>query len=308
MKNYSNKRVMCLVLCLVMCISLLVGCGTTDNKGDTVVSGDVVATIDGKEITRDSVGTDLLAAEQEVISSYINSEMLSTFFKDVKITDEEVNLQLELMKSQVGEDNWPMYLVYYGGGSEETFKTTLKQSMRQEKYISEKANGIEVTDEELATKYNENPDNYNIAVLDVLFFSDVETLNKGIALMNEGKSLEEIATSVGLTISNDEHTYYNSENLKWSKSFSESKVGDMLTTDSESGSLVIGRIKALNAGLDNTTVKEDILSNIRYEKAYDLTEKEYVELLKKTKVEIMGQPYSLYDNSSELEDTNSIVD
>lgn len=312
MKKYINKNVVCLVLCGVLCTSILAGCSTdTSNKGTASLNGNVVATIDGKEINRESVGDKLLTAEQEVISSYINSEMLATFFKDVKITDEEVNLQLELMKKQVGEENWPMYLVYYGGGDEETFKETLKQSMRQEKYISEKSKTVEVSDEEITAKYNENPDNYNIAVLDVIFFSDAETLNKGIVLMEDGKSLEEISTALAIDISKDEHTYYNSENLKWSTSFSSAKVGDMITTEAESGSLVIGRIKTLNVGLDNTTVKEDITSNMKYEKAYEATEKEYIELLKKTKVEIMGEPYSLYkdaENTDGLTESEGLTD
>lgn len=296
MKKYLNKRLMGVLLCIVMCFSLLVGCGGNANEGNNTSSTkDIVAVLDGKEISRETVGDNLLLAEQEVIAEYIKADLQDKLFKDVEVTEEEVTLQLELMKAQVGEESWPMYLVYYGGGDEETFKETLKKSMKQEKFIAKKAETIEITEEEILERYNTNPDSFNIAVLDTIFFSDVETLEQGITLMNEGKTLEEISEELGIEIYQDEHTYYNSDNLNWSKSLSESKVGDMITTDFESGSLVIGRVKTLNAGLENSVVKDDIVKNLKYEKAYADTEHEFIHLMIDAEVEIMGQPYTLYD-------------
>ena len=131
MKVNYFKKIMCGVLVVVMLLAL-VACGTEDVKDDTNVSTDnvseenleteslntVVAVINGKEVTRKDVGDTLLESEKEIISEYIYKSMISEFFKDTEVTDTEIELQLQLIKTQVGENNWAMYLMYYGGGSE----------------------------------------------------------------------------------------------------------------------------------------------------------------------------------------------
>lgn len=311
MSKFLSKRVVSGVLVGVLALSCLAGCSTngnnTNKSGETENGSSVVATINGDSVARSEVGTDLLDAEKEVISEYVYNKMLEKFFSDVEVTDTEVNLQIEMMKAQVGEESWPIYLTYYGGGSEETFKTTLKQSLRQEKYISERSEKVEISDEELETKYNESPDKYNIAVLNVVFLSDAEQLNKAIELKDSGKTLQEIATELSLEISEKEHTYFESDSLNWSTPFNACKVGDIVTTDAESGSYVIGEIVELNKGITNTVVRDDLLKSMKYDKAFAEVEAEYVEFLKTQKVEIMGEPYSLYQEE-ETEDSGEEVD
>lgn len=310
MSKFLSKRVVSGVLVGVLALSCLAGCST---NGDNTKSGEaengasVVATINGDSVARSEIGTDLLEAEKEVISEYVYNKMLEKFFSGVEVTDTEVNLQIEMMKAQIGEESWPIYLTYYGGGSEETFKTTLKQSLRQEKYISERSERVDVSDEELETKYNESPDKYNIAVLNVVFLSDADQLTKAIGLKDSGKTLKEIATELSLEVSEKEHTYFESESLNWSTPLNDCKVGDIVTTDAESGSYVIGEIVELNKGITNTVVRDDLLKSMKYDKAFAEVEAEYVEFLKTQNVEIMGEPYSLYQEEN-TEDSGEEVD
>ena len=304
MKGNFGKKVMCGLLAATMMMSLA-ACGSNDgtkvdsNSTTATVEGNdsIVAVINGKNVTRSDVGADLLTAEQDVISSYVYTQLQSEFFKDVEITADQLALQLSMIKAQVGEEQWPVYLAMYGGGSEEAFTEMLKESLKSEQYISKKMETVEVTDAELSEKYNVIPDHYNIALLDVIFFSDVPQLTEAKKLYDEGKTFDEIAETMELEISPDEHTYFESESLTWSKDFNDCVVGDILFSGDDSGSLVIARVKELNIGLDNPTVKKDLTDSIKYEKAYEIANEEYGEFLKEQKVTIMGEDYPLYDDT-----------
>lgn len=298
------KKIFSIVLAMVMMLSLC-ACGDTAKSGSGVESKDtVVAVFNGKEITRGDVGDDLIMAEQDAIMNYVYSQVVKEFFKDVEVTDSEADLQMELMKAQVGEEQWPIYLAMYGGGTEESFREMLIDSLRQEKYISEKGESVEITDEKLASLYDANPDYYNIAVLDVVFMGDVNALAEAKKLYGEGKSLEEIAEALGSEVSSNEHTYFDSDGLTWEKNFNDCSVGDIVFSGEDSGSLVIGRVKELNIGISNPTVRQDMIDMLKYEEAYNQTNEEYIEFLKTKTVTIFGEEFPLYEEeATDVSDT-----
>lgn len=316
MKVNYFKKIMCGVLAVIMLLALA-ACGTEDVKDNTNVDNSVdnvsnenleteslntvVAVVNGKEVTRKDIGDALLTSEKEIISEYVYKSMISEFFKDIEVTDTDLELQLQLIKAQVGEDNWNMYLMYYGGGSEEAFKVTLTESLKQEKFIESKKADVSLSDEDIAAVYNEDPDSHNIVVLDVIFFGDVENLNKAKELYNGGKSLEEVAIAMETEISSNEHAYFKSENLTWSKSFNDCVVGDIVFSNEDSGSYVMARVKELNKGIDNPTVKNDLKDTLIYEKAYEIANNEYIEFLKKQTVTIFGEDYPLYSEEHSAE-------
>lgn len=292
MKKYS--KLMSLILAGGLMCSLA-ACGSTGQTNGVENSNSIVAEIDGTTYTRGEVGDSLLTAEADAITTHLLSVLQNDFFKDVTVTDDEVNLQLETMKAQVGEENWPMYLAYYGGGSEDSFREQLKVSLRQEKYIQGISNTITLEESEIEEAYNENPDSYNIAVLDVIFFGDADALSKGVDLVNQGYTLDEIATELEMEISEDEHTYYSTDNLTWNKELSTCSVGDMIYTAEDSGSYVVGEIVELNSGLDNAKVHDDLENSLKYSKAYEQVNTEYEDFVKSKTVKIMGEEYSIVD-------------
>ena len=311
MKGNLSRKLICGALAGVMMFSL-VGCGNTDTtKPDDSANSNVVAEVEGndtvvavvngKNVTRSEIGDELIAAEKDVISGYIYDMMLQEFFKDVEVSDTEVDLQMQMIKGQVGEDSWPMYLAYYGGGSEEAFKEILKGSLRQESYISSKMEDITIEESVIKEQYDADPNSHNIAVLDVVFFDTVEDMNKAKDMYAQGKTLEDIAKEFEYDIFEDEHTYFYSEGLTWSANFADCKVGDYVFSGEDSGSLVIGRIVELNTGVDNEKVKEDLVNNLKYDEAYNLVNKEYEDFLKEQTVQIFGEDFPLFDETTASE-------
>jgi hypothetical protein len=304
MKVNLSKKIVCGVLAGMMAMSLCAcsGDGTTTagNTTATVEGSDtVVAVLNGQNVTRSEVGSDLVAAEKDAISAYIYTKLQSEFFSDVEVSESDLNLQLATIKGQVGEEQWPLYLAMYGGGSEEAFTEMLRESLKSEQYISKKMETVSVTSDELNEAYNANPDHYNIAVLDVIFFGDVAQMNQAKEHYNAGKTFDEVAEAMNLQISSNEHAYFYSDSLTWEKDFNDCVVGDVIFSGEDSGSLVFARIKELNMGLDNPTVKNDLTESIKYEKAYEIANKEYGEFLKEQKLTIFGEDFPLYDDTTE---------
>lgn len=292
MKKYS--KLMSLILAGGLMCSLA-ACSTSEQSGEIENANSIVAEIDGTTYTRGEVGDTLLTAEADAITAHLLSVLQSEFFKDVTVTDDEVTLQLELMKTQVGEENWPMYLAYYGGGSEEAFSDQIRASLRQEKYIQGVSDTITLEESEIEEIYNGDPDAYNIAVMDAIFFGDPDALAAGVELVNQGHTLDEIATELEMEISEDEHTYYSTDSLTWNKELNTCAIGDIVYTADDSGSYVIGEIVELNEGLSNTKVHEDLESSLKYSKAYEQVSNEYEEFIAGKTIKIMGEEYSIVD-------------
>lgn len=298
----SKKLVQWVSLCLVFVLLLCTGCANADVSGDAGQSGSavveqgdsVVAVVNGENITREMIGDALLDAEKEVISTYIYEQMLEKFFADIEITDEELELQLQIMKGQVGEDSWDLYLAYYGGGSEEDFREMLRKSLKQEKYIAAISETLEIPEEDLAETYASNPDYYNIAVLDVIFLTTEEYYAQALELYNGGSTLEEISEATGLEIAPNEHTFYTSDSLTWSTALPDAEVGSLLYTTTDSGSWLIARVVEKHEGLEDEKVREQLEDELRYDLAYAQTEKDYAAFLDEQVCSIMGSEYDLY--------------
>lgn len=299
------KRNILVILSVILILSLSIVCLTgcdgekvdkTDGTSVSVDNSEVVAVIDGKEVKRDEVGEALLNAEQTVIAEYLMKGVYTDFvgtLKDIVVTDEELNLQLELMKNEYG-DMFELVIQSEGYATEEDFKVELKKQMIQSKYIEQKADSIEIPKEEYLKKYNDNKGSYDIVVMDAIFLETEENLSKATELKKAGKSLEDIASALSLEIMPNEHTYYQSSNITWDVDFYKAKIGDLAITKTGSGNYVIGKIKELNKGIENQKVLDNLLDEMKYEKGYDAVEKEFIEYIKARKVTIFGKEYNLY--------------
>lgn len=297
-----NFKVISVLLVVIIAVLGLSACSDNKEEKEANVSvnvGEVVAVIDGKDITRDEIGEDLLLAEQDVISNYIYGEVYKEFFKDVEVTEDELTVHIDMMKAQVGEDQWDMYLAYYGGGNEENFREQMISSLKQEKRIKEKSNSITLTDSEIKEAYDANPGGFDFVVMDAIYLGTEEELSKATDLVKSGKSLEEISTELDIEISKDAHTNHTSD-IKWSKDLYEATVGEVLYTTVDSGNYVVGKITAKNEGLTNSEVKTLIEEDLKYNKAFSEVEKEYIEFMKTKKVTIMGKDFPLYEEEEEV--------
>lgn len=297
------KKLVSLALCGALVFSLA-GCASGEKMES---NSSVVATVNGENITREDVGADFVTMEKEAILSYLNTKLVSEFFADVEVPDEEVQLQMDLIKSQLGsEEQWNLYLMYYGGGSEEAFKEMVRESYRTEKYISEKMKTLTISDEKLAETYNKNPNQYNIALMDAIFFGEVGQIDIAKEKLNNGESMEEIATFLGTEVYPDRNTYFESD-IIWEVDLNTAKVGDIVFTTTDSGSYVMGKIKELNIGLDNPTVKKDLMDSMLYEEAYALVDAEVGEYLKKQNIMIFGEEASLVEEETAASSSETLT-
>ena len=292
-----SKKILSLVLVLVVLVLCFVGCGkneteTGSDKSTTVADNSVVATINGKDITREDIGQDLVDAQKSVIEQYIYAELQKEFFNKVEVTDKEIDETIEKYKTNVGADNWDMYLMLYGGGSEDEFRKMLVDEIKLEKSVNEKAEKLTIKDGDLQAKYDENPNSYNIAVMDVVFLGE-EQVDSAKAMYDEGKTIEEISTALNVEISKDEHCYFESE-IVWEKPISTLKVGDMNITTKDSGNYIVGKVVELNVGISNVKVKEDLTQIVKQEKGFEELNKEYQEFLKKSTASIFNEDITLY--------------
>jgi len=297
-----NFKVISVLLVVIIAVLGLSACSDNKEEKEANVSvnvGEVVAVIDGKDITRDEIGEDLLLAEQDVISNYIYGEVYKEFFKDVEVTEDELTVHIDMMKAQVGEDQWDMYLAYYGGGNEENFREQMISSLKQEKRIKEKSNSITLTDSEIKEAYDANPGGFDFVVMDAIYLGTEEELSKATDLVKSGKSIEEISTELDIEISKDAHTNHTSD-IKWSKDLYEATVGEVLYTTVDSGNYVVGKITSKSEGLTNSEVKTLIEEDLKYNKAFSEVEKEYIEFMKTKKVTIMGKDFPLYEEEEEV--------
>ena len=311
----KKLKVLSLVLCIIMLVSCLVACGDTktdDSGNNNVATGvkgldsSVVATVDGKEIKHSDVGAELIAAEREAIQNYLYTQLVTEFFEDkIEITDERIDTELNLMKATVGEDNWEMYLLFYGGGTEEAFKKQIKDALKQEEYIIKKGKEVGITDEEIKSEFDNTPNKYKVAVMNCFFCDSEEELDKAIELVKQHKSINDIATEMEKTLK-EEHTYYESD-IVWEKDLNKCSVGDIVYTTKESGSYVVGSITELHSNWNDEKVKEGLETKLYQDKGYEVVNKEFEDFLKAKKIKILGEDFSFVQEEAPLEDVTENV-
>lgn len=307
-------KVLSLILSVILVVSCLSACGNEEKTStDTVSTGvssldsSVVAEVDGQKIKHSDVGAELIAAEKEAIQNYLYTKLVNEFFEDkIEITDERIDTELNLMKASIGEENWEMYLMFYGGGSEEAFKKQIKDALKQEEYIIQKGKEVGITDEELKSTFNSAPNTFKIAVMNCFFCDSEEELDKAIELVQQHKSISDIATELGKTLK-EEHTYYESD-IIWKNDLNNCKVGEVVYTTKESGSYVVGEITELHSNWNDEKVKNELETKLYQDKGYEVVNKEFEDFLKEKKIKILGEDFSFIQEEIPVEETPIVED
>lgn len=294
-----------IVFCFTGCASKSLGNDKNSSNNDVVEPGlevetmnTIIGSYNGKDITRVDVGSSLYDAEKRVFSDYAYNLAISDFYEnlhEVTVTDDDVNLNLELVKSQIGEDNWQMYLFYYANGSEETFKEQVRKATIQEAYITEVQKGIEesITKEDLSEIYDKDPDANNILVLDVIPLNTEEELNNVVEWIQNGLTIEEMADSLETEVLSERYAYFDDGQTKWSMDLHNAVVGDIVYTSLDSGTLLVGRIVGIHVGIDDDIVYETLFKNEAYYRASSEVEKEFKEFLETKMITFFGEEVSL---------------
>lgn len=312
--SMKKFKVLSLILSVILVVSCLSACGDKENTstgttstGVSSLDSSVVAEVDGQKIKHSDVGAELIAAEKEAIQNYLYTKLVNEFFEDkIEITDERIDTELNLMKASVGEENWEMYLMFYGGGSEEAFKKQIKDALKQEEYIIQKGKEVGITEEELKSTFDSAPNTFKIAVMNCFFCDSEEELDKAIELVQQHKSISDIATELGKTLK-EEHTYYESD-IIWKNDLNNCKVGEVVYTTKESGSYVVGEITELHSNWNDEKVKNELETKLYQDKGYEVVNKEFEDFLKEKKIKILGEDFSFIQEETPVEETPIVED
>ncbi|CDQ21115.1 foldase protein PrsA [Halobacillus karajensis] len=143
----------------------------------------VVETKDG-EVTKEEFYEELKSQYgEQVLQTLVMKEILANNYK---VSDEEVNKELETIKEQYG-DNFETILQQNGFSNEDEFKETVRMSLLQEKAASE---GIEVTEEEMKNYYERMKTEVQASHILV---SDEETAKEVKQKIDDGEDFGELA-------------------------------------------------------------------------------------------------------------------
>jgi hypothetical protein len=175
------KRILTGILLLSVAVLVLGACSNGSSKGNTEKEnkGDLVATVDGKGISKQDYEKelDVMKAtyeqqgmpedqmdskqkeelEKSVLDQMINAELLlQTAEKDgISIEDKEVDAELEKIKGNFEDEKQFEDALKKNKMTEKELKAQLKKQMTVNKYLDGKIGKLEVTDEEIQASYEQ---------------------------------------------------------------------------------------------------------------------------------------------------------
>ena len=279
------KKLVVMVLVFVLILGT-VGC-TSENGSQKVTEGSngVLAEVNGKKITREMASEQLKEAEKQAAISYVNQYLLDEFYKDITVNEVEVQAQLALIKGQVGEEQWDMYLNYMGYPDDETYVRDLELNLKKSKKKDTVKSEVQVTEEEIKTRYEASPDEFNIVVGDMVFFDTEEAYNLAKdELLKEGSTLESISEVTKSEIRQNEHVTFGFDGF--TKPITELEVDDLVSTTAESNVFAVIKVTKTYEVL-----REEVKAIIEDEKADEIVEKQLEEHYNKAEVTILGEKF-----------------
>ena len=288
--KFKSKRLAGILMAILMVVVMLSGCTTetaapVTEKETKATNTEVMGKVNDVEITREMLGEALTKAEKTVIEEYINGYLLTEYYKDIEVTDVEIEAQLAIVKGQIGETKWESYLQYIGMADEEAFKEAIEKDLKATKKRDELKKGINLTDEELEKHYTDYKNSFDIMVGKILFFDTEEEYSQAKVLFNAGKTMQKVSEEMGKDIYENEHVSF--EFAGFEKPMAEIKIGETVYTKMDSGTFAVMVVEKI----DNTfevlkeTVKEDLLNT----KSQELVNKELENYYNAAKVTIMGE-------------------
>lgn len=176
------KRIFSGVLLLSIAVLLLGACSNNDStkqNAEKETTGDVVATVDGKDISKkdydkelesmkatyeqqgmpaDQMDSKMLAElEQSVLDQMINAELLlQTAEKDgVSVEQKELDAELEKIKTNFADEKQYEEALKQNELTEKELMAQLKKQMTVIQYLDSKIGKVEASDEEIQAMYDQ---------------------------------------------------------------------------------------------------------------------------------------------------------
>ncbi|TMW71010.1 peptidylprolyl isomerase [Alteribacter natronophilus] len=159
-------------------------------SGDDVVAETAAGVITGDEFYEALVDRFGKTVLQELVTIQILEEHYT-------VSDQDVEREVDMLKEQIGED-FDLWLDQQGYGNEASFRNMVKVTLLQEEA---KADGIEVTDEEIEARYADM--NTEVEASHILV-DDSDTAEEVKTLLDEGADFSELAAEYSTDPSNSD--------------------------------------------------------------------------------------------------------
>lgn len=168
-KRFKNKKTISYIVLLVLIVGVITvtGCSTDGdtakdeaNSNANLSEKKVVAEVDGEEITKDELYNLLLAQSgPQVLDALIVEKIVDSEIekKDIKITDEDIQAEIDEMKEYYGgEEQFTMALAQ-AGLTEEDMKTDINMNLRLKALVDPY---MDISDDDMKAYFEENKDEF----------------------------------------------------------------------------------------------------------------------------------------------------
>ena len=168
-KRFKNKKAISYIVLMVLIVGVITvtGCSTDGdtakdeaNTNANLSEKEVVAEVDGEEISKDELYNLLLAQNgSQVLDALIVEKIVDSEIekKKIKITDEDIQAEIDDMKEYYGgEEQFNMALAQ-AGLSEDGMKTDIEMNLRLKALVDPY---IEISDEDMKAYFEENKDEF----------------------------------------------------------------------------------------------------------------------------------------------------
>ncbi|MED3795021.1 peptidylprolyl isomerase [Niallia alba] len=271
----KNKKVLIPILAVVL-IALIIGAVYLTQRSETV------ATVDKEKITQEQLNEELNKQYGASVLNMMISNKVVDLEADkakVKVTDKEIQAELDKMVEQYGGQETFNMLLAQNGVTEDLFKEQIEQNLKVTKILEP---SIEITDDEIKTYFEDNKASFDTpeqVEASHILVEDEDTAKEVKKKLDEGgdfaKLAEEYSTDTQTKDKGGELGYFSSGQMveafdKAAFSMKVDEISDPVKTDYGYHIIkVTGKKEAKEATLEDSKakIKEDLLATKVQEQA-----------------------------------------
>ena len=193
-----NKKVKVLIIVMVV-VLVATACSNNGGVANDSNSKKVVAVVNGVNITQGELDSYIKLYSKGILETMVQDKLLELAAKDkgIEVTEEFVNTELENYKKIIGTEEDFVNFLNEKGIAEEGFKLNIKQMALRNSLMEKIKQEIELTDEELKTKFEENPTDYFIGKFNEVVVGSSEDVEIVKEKLGDGVTLEQLKEELG---------------------------------------------------------------------------------------------------------------